>query len=84
MTDAELQAIKARFLLGGRIRQADVPILLGEVDKLRAALTAVEWVFEEYAASCPWCGQIESERHGHALDCQRQIALGKVTDNTHV
>jgi len=47
-----------------------------EIARLRAALEAVEWVFEEYAASCPWCERVESEHHGHATDCERQLALG--------
>jgi hypothetical protein len=51
---------------------AELRRLQAERDELRAALEAVEWVYE-YRMICAWCG--ESYDYGHAPDCQRQRAL---------
>src|SRR5262245_24243217 len=42
------------------------------------ALADVEWVAAELsgAAVCPWCSN--TERQGHALDCDRQRAIDAV------
>ena len=50
--------------------------VLTELDALRAALGAVEWVEDsepDLGKYCPWCGNFE--KSGHAPDCQRQAAL---------
>lgn len=64
LTPNDIAAIRRRH-------DPDVIALLAEVDRLRAALEAVEWDVE---GCCPWC--IAWFREGHAPDCQRQAALG--------
>jgi hypothetical protein len=52
--------------------------LRAEVERLRAALGAVEWIQDARVAAvksvCAWCGMTPLD--GHAPDCQRQRALG--------
>ena len=55
--------------------QAQNRQLRAEVERLRAALEAVEWVTRNGQKSCPWCWHDISVRP-HAPTCQRQIALG--------
>lgn len=50
--------------------------LQAENAALRAALEAVEWLQVGARRSCPWCGGIMK----HKPDCQRQKALGIVTE----
>lgn len=55
--------------------RADIPALLDEVTRLRAALEAVEWKDMGFPYSaCPWCDCLVID--GHRADCQRQRALG--------
>jgi hypothetical protein len=58
--------------------RTDIPALLAEVERLHAALRAVEWVQDARVAAvksvCAWCGMTPLD--GHAPDCQRQRALG--------
>lgn len=58
----------------------DIPALVNEVERLRAALVAVEWTSwpDEWTDPrnefCPWCKNYNA--NGHRPDCQRQLALG--------
>ena len=50
------------------------------VDKLYAALEAVEWIYENNwynGEFCPWC---EGEKPEHKSDCQRQAALAETDE----
>jgi hypothetical protein len=53
-----------------------------EIERLRAALEAVEWVrylriSDADPGICPWC---KGDLYHHHPDCQRQVALGKVVE----
>jgi hypothetical protein len=52
--------------------RTNVPALIAEIRKLRAALQAVEYADME--GRCPWCASRAGQ--GHAPDCERQAALG--------
>jgi hypothetical protein len=71
----EARAQDADFIEHAR---EDVPVLLAEVERLRAALLAVEWAGGDIGDRdwdlCPWCGNYRPD--GHRADCQRQLALG--------
>jgi hypothetical protein len=72
---AALDTTQAQALLVGE----EIATLQAEVTRLRAALEAVEWMFNDtgdFVGSdfCPWCNSCE--KHGHSADCQRQVALG--------
>lgn len=53
--------------------RADVPALLDDIERLRAALDAVEWLPYSDGLRCPWCYGRKSR--GHAPSCLRQAAL---------
>ena len=49
--------------------------LRSEVERLRVALAAVEWIDQDDGEMvCPWCHADTTD--GHRADCQRQLALG--------
>lgn len=71
-----------------KIYLSDLKILLDNIDQLRAALDAVEWVdvndphdsraFSPFNIEvCPWCGaeHFADGDRVHKPDCQRQRAL---------
>jgi hypothetical protein len=57
----------------------DMPDLLAENERLRAALEGIEWIKIENHPGltywvCPWCNATKT--NGHRDDCSRQWALG--------
>ena len=60
--------------------EAEAERLQAENARLRAALEAVEWVWNDRweLLACPWCDAMcKVEKKGtHESDCQRQAALG--------
>jgi hypothetical protein len=76
LKDRKTRRANATFIAHVRV---DIPALLAEVERLREALEAVEWMFNdtgdfEGSDFCPWCNGCE--KFGHMPNCQRQLALG--------
>jgi len=53
--------------------RARVAELERERDALRAVMRKLEWMWEEYAPTCPWCGK--RREYGHDPDCGFLAAL---------
>lgn len=57
-------------------QQFEIVTAESDNSRLRAALEAVEWIYDYdiHQELCPWCGS--QQEKGHKPDCQRQAALG--------
>jgi hypothetical protein len=51
-----------------------------DIDVMREALEAVEWLADNGYLYCPWCGDVDNDLQWdqviHKPDCLRQRALG--------
>lgn len=70
-TEADLEATRE----GLETAMKRIAALEADLAAARAALEAVEWIYDGLWHRCPWCKGYKV-REGHAPNCKRQSALG--------